>query len=152
MRSDYAGNSGKSHVPAPNPAGALPARLTLWRLVFFAQPDSADSAQAGPEKGNPAKKVWQMTPHSVCANLTNSPQQKYGESAMKYVLSRSSRFACPSCGSSRLSRSHERSIYDYVLRSIFHIKPYRCLSCDDRHYRYRPSSTQGGNAVPSAPK
>lgn len=71
---------------------------------------------------------------------------------MKYVLFRSSRFTCPSCGSSDLARSHEKGIYDYLLRSIFHIKPYRCMSCDYRHYRYRPSRTQDGNAVPSAPK
>ena len=92
-----------------------------------------------------------MTPHSVCANLIR-PSGSKGESPMRYVLSRSGRLACPSCGSSNIARSHEKNIYDYALRSIFHIRPYRCMSCDYRHYRYRPSSIHGGNALPSSPK
>lgn len=71
---------------------------------------------------------------------------------MKYVLSRSSPFTCPSCGSQNLARSHDKNLYDYILRTIFQIKPYRCMSCDCRHFRYRPSSTHGGDALPSAPK
>jgi len=70
---------------------------------------------------------------------------------MRYILSRSSPFTCPSCGSPRLARSHEKSLYDYLLRTLVRIKPYRCMSCDDRHYRYRPSSAST-SAVPTAPK
>jgi len=70
---------------------------------------------------------------------------------MRYILSRSSRFVCPSCGSHRLARSRESSLYDYLLRKFVRIKPYRCMSCDDRHYRYRPSDASN-NTVPSAPK
>jgi hypothetical protein len=71
---------------------------------------------------------------------------------MRYILSSSARFACPNCGSSQLGRSHPKGLYDYLLRSIFHIKPYRCISCDYRHYRYRSSSAHGRHALPSAPK
>lgn len=71
---------------------------------------------------------------------------------MKYILSSSARFACPSCGSSQLARSHAKGVYEHLLHSIFQVKPYRCMSCDDRHFRYRPTSAHGSNAVPSAPK
>lgn len=71
---------------------------------------------------------------------------------MRYILTSSARFACPSCGSSHLARSQRKGIYEHLLLSVFQVKPYRCLSCDYRHYRYRPSATQGGHAVPSAPE
>lgn len=71
---------------------------------------------------------------------------------MKYILSSSKRLACPSCGSSHLARSHMKGIYEHLLRSVFQVKPYRCMSCDSRHYRYRPDGAHGGNVVPSAPK
>jgi len=71
---------------------------------------------------------------------------------MKYVLSTSARLACPNCGSPNLARSHRKGIYERVLNSIFQVRPYRCMSCDDRHYRYRPSSSHGHEALPSAPK
>ena len=45
-----------------------------------------------------------------------------------------------------------KGIYEHLLRSVFQVKPYRCMTCDYRHYRYRPSSTHGSNVVPSAPK
>lgn len=45
-----------------------------------------------------------------------------------------------------------KGIYEHLLRSVFQVKPYRCMSCDYRHYRYRPSSTHEGSVVPSAPK
>lgn len=73
---------------------------------------------------------------------------------MKYILSRSVRFVCPSCGSSQVSRSHRKGLYEYLLWTVFHVKPYRCLSCDTRHYRYRPedSHTNHTNAISTAPK
>jgi len=71
---------------------------------------------------------------------------------MRYILSSSARLACPSCGSSQIARSHMKGIYEHLLRSVFQVKAYRCMSCDYRHYRYRPSSTHGHNALPSAPK
>ncbi len=58
---------------------------------------------------------------------------------MRYVLSRSAPFACPSCGSALLARSQKKGIYKSVLRLLFHVKAYRCLECDYLHYRYRPS-------------
>ena len=71
---------------------------------------------------------------------------------MRYVFSSSARMACPSCGSSHLARSHMKGIYEHLLRTVLHVRPYRCMSCDYRHYRYRPSSTHGRDALPSAPK
>ena len=71
---------------------------------------------------------------------------------MRYMLFRSAHMACPNCGSQNMARSHEKSVYDYLLRVVFQIKPYRCMSCDYRHFRYRPSSTPEGDALPSAPE
>lgn len=60
---------------------------------------------------------------------------------------------CPHCGSSYVARSRKKGVLDFVL-SVFHIKPYRCLSCDHRHYRYRPEDTRTNhaNAISTAPK
>jgi predicted RNA-binding Zn-ribbon protein involved in translation (DUF1610 family) len=71
---------------------------------------------------------------------------------MKFILSRSARFACPSCGSSQLSRSHGNGVFEHLLHSVFQVKPYRCMSCDYRHFRYRPTSTHSHKVLPSAPK
>ena len=94
----------------------------------------------------------QMTPYSICANLIFPLR---GE-VMRYILSKSA-LVCPSCGSSQLARSHRKGIYEYILRAV-QVRPYRCLSCDDRHYRYRPPDTHGqalplrpGNGAPTSP-
>lgn len=42
-----------------------------------------------------------------------------------------------------------KGFYEHVLRSVFHVKPYRCMSCDYRHFRYRPSNTHGGDTLAS---
>jgi predicted RNA-binding Zn-ribbon protein involved in translation (DUF1610 family) len=60
---------------------------------------------------------------------------------------------CPHCGSSYVARSRKKNLLDFVL-SVFHIRPYRCLSCDHRHYRHRPldTRTNHANAISTAPK
>ena len=60
---------------------------------------------------------------------------------------------CPHCGSSYVARSRKKGLLDFLF-SVFHIKPYRCLSCDHRHYRYRPadSRTNHANAISTAHK
>ena len=45
-----------------------------------------------------------------------------------------------------------KGVLERVLRSVFQVKPYRCMSCDFRHYRYRPSSTHGRHALTSTLK
>ena len=39
-----------------------------------------------------------------------------------------------------VSRSQRKGLFEHELSSIFHIKPYRCLRCDYRHFRFRPAS------------
>jgi predicted RNA-binding Zn-ribbon protein involved in translation (DUF1610 family) len=60
---------------------------------------------------------------------------------------------CPHCGSSYVARSRKKRLLDFVF-SVFHIRPYRCLSCDHRHYRYRPEDTRAShaNAISTAHK
>lgn len=92
-----------------------------------------------------------MTPRPFCVSLSTPADHGV---VVKYVLSTSARFVCPSCGSSELSRSHRKGLYEYLLCTVFHVKPYRCLKCDYRHYRYRPSDTRTnhGNVISTAPK
>ena len=72
---------------------------------------------------------------------------------MKFVLSKSAHLECPSCGSSEVARSHVKGMFEATLSSIFHIRPYRCLKCDYRHFRFRPASGhEHGRPLPSAPK
>ena len=72
---------------------------------------------------------------------------------MKFVLSKSTHPVCPTCGSSHLSRSKRKGVFEFTLSSIFRMKPYRCQRCDYRHFRFRPASGHAhGHAVPSAPK
>jgi len=72
---------------------------------------------------------------------------------MKFVLSKSVHLECPRCGSSDVSRSNRKGLFESKLSSIFHIKPYRCLKCDYRHFRFRPASGHThGHPLTSAPK
>lgn len=72
---------------------------------------------------------------------------------MKFVLAKSSRPTCPKCGSSYVSRSQRKGLFEFTLSSIFRMKPYRCLKCDYRHFRFRPDSGhEHGHALTSAPK
>jgi len=59
---------------------------------------------------------------------------------MKFILSKAVHIACPSCGSSEVSRSKRKGLLELALNSIFNIKPYRCLKCDYRHFRLRPDT------------
>jgi len=72
---------------------------------------------------------------------------------MKYILSKSVHIECPSCGTSDVSRSQRKGLFEFTLSSIFHMKPYRCQRCDYRHFRFRPASGHAhGHALSSAPK
>jgi predicted RNA-binding Zn-ribbon protein involved in translation (DUF1610 family) len=72
---------------------------------------------------------------------------------MKFILSKSVHPVCPSCGSSDVSRSKKKGLFELTLSSIFRIKPYRCARCDYRHFRFRPASGHvRGHSLPSAPK
>jgi predicted RNA-binding Zn-ribbon protein involved in translation (DUF1610 family) len=72
---------------------------------------------------------------------------------MKYILSKTIHIACPSCGSSEVSRSQRKGWFESKLSSIFHIKPYRCLKCDYRHFRLRPDTGHAHrHSLISAPK
>ena len=68
---------------------------------------------------------------------------------MRLVFSRSKRVACPLCGSGNLQRSRRRGLLESIVFAALQIKPYRCISCDARHYRYRPSGAST-RPVPSA--
>lgn len=71
----------------------------------------------------------------------------------KFVLSKSDHVECPSCRSSDVSRSKRKGLLEFTLSSIFHIRPYRCLKCDYRHFRFRPDTGHAhGHPLPSAPK
>jgi len=58
---------------------------------------------------------------------------------MRFVLSRSSHLACPYCSSDDIQRSRRKGVFEAILYTALHIKPYRCVACDGRHFRYRPS-------------
>lgn len=56
---------------------------------------------------------------------------------MKYILSSSPYPTCPECGSSQIARSRTKGFFEFILRWLFQFKSYRCLTCDDRHFRFR---------------
>jgi predicted RNA-binding Zn-ribbon protein involved in translation (DUF1610 family) len=69
-----------------------------------------------------------------------------------YVLSKSVHVECPQCGSSDVTRSKKKGLFELTLSSIFHIKPYRCLKCDCRHFCLRPGTGHAhGHAHGHAP-
>jgi len=72
---------------------------------------------------------------------------------MRYVLSSSHHPVCPDCGSSQISRSRTKGLFEFILRWLFQIKPYRCLTCDYRHFRLRAGHAHHHNhPLPTAPK
>jgi hypothetical protein len=72
---------------------------------------------------------------------------------MKYVLSRSAHLVCPACGSSQIARSRTRGLFEFILRWLLQIKPYRCSMCDHRHFRFRIGHSHHHNhPLPTAPK
>jgi len=58
---------------------------------------------------------------------------------------------CPDCGSSQIARSRTKGLFELTLR-LFQIKPYRCLACDYRHFRFRPTHDHNHHALPTASK
>lgn len=49
--------------------------------------------------------------------------------------------ACPRCSSNRIKRSHSRSIIEKSLKML-NIRPYRCIHCGWRVFRYSKESRQ----------
>jgi hypothetical protein len=41
---------------------------------------------------------------------------------------------CPSCKSKNVARSMRRGALDFLVLPLFLLRPYRCLSCDNRYY------------------
>jgi hypothetical protein len=52
---------------------------------------------------------------------------------------------CPACRSQRIHRSRCRGILESALLKAFFVRPFRCLTCDHRFFRW------SFNANPSAP-
>ncbi len=48
----------------------------------------------------------------------------------------SARNTCPKCRCKTIRRSHRIGLIERVLLSAFCVRPYRCLDCDNRFYRY----------------
>jgi hypothetical protein len=49
-------------------------------------------------------------------------------------------YNCPSCGSPSIYKSRRKGLLEHVIYKAIFISPYRCGSCDERHYRFRLSS------------
>jgi len=49
-------------------------------------------------------------------------------------------FMCPNCGSHGIYRSRRKGLFEHVLHNALFMSPYRCGSCDLRHFRFRLSS------------
>ena len=47
---------------------------------------------------------------------------------------------CPNCASPAIHRSRRKGLLERALHSALFITPFRCGSCDERHFRFRFSS------------
>lgn len=56
---------------------------------------------------------------------------------MKFAQAPGHRSVCPDCGGSNIRKSRRKGPVEFVLRWIFNISPYRCMSCNRRYYRFR---------------
>ena len=54
---------------------------------------------------------------------------------MKFVPFRLVR-TCPFCESVSVRRSHRRGLFEQVVLRILLMRPYRCSSCNSRHYNF----------------
>jgi hypothetical protein len=43
---------------------------------------------------------------------------------------------CPFCGSNDVSRSSRHDFFEKVVLSLFLMRPFRCLKCEERHYNF----------------
>jgi hypothetical protein len=43
---------------------------------------------------------------------------------------------CPWCQSLNINRSQRRGVLESVVFKLIHVRPYRCLSCDGRFFRW----------------
>jgi hypothetical protein len=66
---------------------------------------------------------------------------------MKFALTPGRGRVCPSCGGSNIRKS--RSLLEFILRWVFNISPYRCMSCNRRHYRFRFQHSKAGLRAPT---
>jgi hypothetical protein len=43
---------------------------------------------------------------------------------------------CPRCQSKNISKSKRRGLFESLVFKLFHVRPYRCQSCDFRFFRW----------------
>jgi hypothetical protein len=43
---------------------------------------------------------------------------------------------CPRCQSKNISKSKRRGLFESLVFKLFHVRPYRCQSCDLRFFRW----------------
>lgn len=43
---------------------------------------------------------------------------------------------CPQCRSSFISKSRKRGLKDFFLHALLSTRPYRCMDCDHRFFRF----------------
>jgi predicted Zn-ribbon and HTH transcriptional regulator len=55
---------------------------------------------------------------------------------------------CPRCQSHRIHRSRRRGIFESRLLALLFIRPFRCLACDHRFFRW----SLNGNPSPQRPE
>jgi hypothetical protein len=48
--------------------------------------------------------------------------------------------SCPECGSSWLHRSRCKGFVERTILAAIFVRPFRCLKCDARFYRWSPST------------
>lgn len=46
------------------------------------------------------------------------------------------RGACPNCHCQSVRRSHRVGLFERIVLNVFSVRPYRCIDCDKRFYRY----------------
>ncbi len=46
------------------------------------------------------------------------------------------RGVCPSCHCQTVRRSHRVGLLERIVLTAFSVRPYRCVDCDRRFYRY----------------
>ena len=61
-------------------------------------------------------------------------------------------YCCPQCKSLSVHRSRRRGLYEHIVVRLMLLRPYRCWSCDHRHYAYLfLRKNQGTHAYASTP-
>jgi hypothetical protein len=48
--------------------------------------------------------------------------------------------SCPECGSTKIHLSRRRGIEERIILAMIFVRPFRCLRCDARFYRWSLSA------------